>query len=393
MYGLPGGTAINYFQASLMPHMNIFLRITAIASALLLAAAISHAAHPSRDEGYPSLISKTVPYPEEYARPAEHRGQLRTLTYSTADYVSGSLSPRINSASIYLPYGYDSGSDRRYDILYLVHGHWDSYWTYFAYGNGLLVNVLDNMIERGDIKPMIVVTPTYNYDEPTAHFVDAYPYCEAMSQEMLNDLMPLIESNYRTYAATADNAGIEASRCHRAFGGFSMGSATTWYAFVHLLPYIHDYIPMSLDCWSLGVFGGRDHPAETAAFLARTATDFGYAGHGFYIWGASGNDDSAYNEIRIQMEAMANIPEVFNPLTFSFHEKDHARHEYTPTIEYLYNALLYLFPGEGATGSSAPGITAPPCDSEEPDYSVTGRRMRADEKGWHIRHGAKTLVR
>lgn len=375
-----------------MPHINIFLRTAFITSALLLSAAISYAAHPSRDEGYPALINKTVAYPDDYARPAAHRGHIRTITYSTADYVSGSLSPRINSASIYLPYGYDIDSDRRYDILYLVHGHWDSYWTYFAFGDGLLVNVLDNMIERGDIKPMIVVTPTYNYDEPTADFVDAYPFCEALSQEMLNDLMPLIESEYRTYAETADNAGFEASRSHRAFGGFSMGGATTWYAFVHLLPYIHDFIPMSLDCWSLGVFGGRNHPAETAAFLARTARDFGYGGHGFYIWGASGTDDSAYHEIRIQMEAMATIPDVFSPLTFSFHEKDHARHEYTPTIEYLYNALLYLFPGCATTGASAPGITPGTDNSDEQDYSISGRRIIGREKGLHIRRGSKTIV-
>ena len=30
----------------------------------------------------------------------------------------------------------------------------------------------------------------------------------------------------------------------------------------------------------------------------------------------------------------------------SFHEKDGARHEYRPTVEYIYNALPFFFPNK-----------------------------------------------
>ena len=155
------------------------------------------------------LVSETTPIPDGYEQEAEQRGSIVRVDYNTRDYAEGSGAARTNTAYVYLP------------------------------------KLLDQMIAHGDIDPMIVVTPTYNYGQPTANYTDADPYCRALPQELVNDLIPVVESRYRTYAETTDAEGIEASREHRAIGGFSMGAVTTWYAFDETLDAFKWFMPIS----------------------------------------------------------------------------------------------------------------------------------------------------
>lgn len=363
---------------------------------LTLSACYAEASEPpqinSSQPQYDDLITKTVPYPADYSQPSSHSGELKTISYSTADYTDGTLSPRTNQACIYLPYGYNLDTARKYNVLYLIHGHYGDYSTFLTFGNGLLRNVLDNMIANHEIEPVIVVTPSYNYGQPTPNYVDADKYCEALTQELINDLMPVVESEFRTYAESANPEGFEQSRNHRMIGGFSMGAVTTWYAFEHLLPYFRNYLPISGDCWSLGTFAGMNRPHETARYLADIARLSEYGTDGFYIWAASGTGDSAYRETLVQIEAMAELPDVFNSRTMSFHEKDNARHEYEPSIEYVYNALKYFYPAE-SNSSGITELSSPDKAQDTDDFSITGIRLNGDEKGIHIRKGKKTIIR
>ena len=195
-----------------------------------------------------------------------------------------------------------------------------------------------------DIDPMIVVTPSYNYGQPTPDYADADPYCRALPIELVNDLIPAVEGRYHTYAETTDREGIEVSRSHRAIGGFSMGAVTTWYAFDETLNAFRYFMPVSGDCWSLGRFAGMNRPDDTAAYLAERVQQSPYVGTGFYIWAASGTNDSAYREILLQIEGMARLNNMFNTANMTFHQKEGARHEFRPIPEYLYNALPFFFP-------------------------------------------------
>lgn len=123
-----------------------------------------------------------------------------------------------------------------------------------------------------------------------------------------------------------------------------MGAVTTWYALEHTLSCFKYFMPVSADCWSLGRFAGMNRPDETALYLADIVSRSPYTGNGFYIWAASGTDDSAYRETLVQVEAMARLTDVFPLSNLTFHEKDGARHEYRPMAEYLYNALPFFFP-------------------------------------------------
>jgi homogentisate 1,2-dioxygenase len=62
---------------------------------------------------------------------------------------------------------------------------------------------------------------------------------------MRNDIMPAVESAYRTYAETADEAGFIASRGHRAFAGFSRGCYACWHQFFHNLDLAKWFMPFS----------------------------------------------------------------------------------------------------------------------------------------------------
>ena len=304
---------------------------------------------PDRPQDYTELINNTAPVPASYEAEAAHRGTVVRIDYDTHDYAEGTGAPRTNTAYVYLPYGYDEHADRRYNVLYFVHGHYGTSASFFRDENGLLRKLLDHMTENGDMAPTIVVSPSYNYGEPTPNYADADadadPYCEALPQELVNDLIPIVESRYRTYAGNTDAAGLEASREHRAIGGFSMGAVTTWYALEHALEYFKYFMPVSADCWSLGRFAGMNRPDETAEYLAGIIRSSRYPDtDGFHIWAASGTGDSAYRETLVQVEAMARLTDVFSPANLTFHEQEGARHEFRPIAEYLYNALPFFFP-------------------------------------------------
>lgn len=299
-----------------------------------------------------ALISKTLPYPSSFTEEATNRGRIERIDYDTRDYAEGTGRMRTNTAYVYLPYGYDENTDTRYNVLYLVHGHYGTAATTFEAENESLRKVLDNMATNGDMAPTIVVSPSYNYGEPTANYVDADPYCKALPQELVSDLIPLVETRYRTYLASPDTEGIEASRDHRAIGGFSMGAVTTWYALAKTFDAFKYYLPISGDCWSLGTFAGMNRPAQTAEYLADIIRQSAHA-NDFYIWAASGTSDSAYSETLIQVRGMASTTDIFGLDHLTFHEKDGARHEYRPIPEYVYNALPFFFPPQNATGVNA----------------------------------------
>lgn len=318
---------------------------------------------------YPSLITKTTAYPASYETEAAHRGRIERIDYDTRDYAEGTDRERTNTAYVYLPYGYDDAADTRYNVLYLVHGHYGTAATTFEAEDGLLRRVLDHITENGDMAPTIVVSPSYNYGEPTANYVDADPYCKALPSELVNDLIPLVETRYHTWLELPTAEGIEASRGHRAIGGFSMGGVTTWYALAETFHAFKYYLPISGDCWSLGPFAGMNRPTQTAQYLANVISQSPYADD-FYIWAASGTNDSAYSETLLQVRGMAQITDIFGLNHLTFHEKDGARHEYRPIPEYVYNALPFFFPPQNTTDITPTNVQRD--NAQTKDYNLAG---------------------
>ena len=111
---------------------------------------------------------------------------------------------------VYLPPDYEKNTDARYPVLYLNHGGGDddSKWSS---GGGNANLILDNLIAAGKARPMIVVMPN------TRGCASATPSTpgkdDACTEEYLKDIIPYIDSHYRT----------RASREYRALAGLSMG--------------------------------------------------------------------------------------------------------------------------------------------------------------------------
>jgi enterochelin esterase family protein len=125
---------------------------------------------------------------------------------------------------IYTPPGYDT-SKQKYPVFYLLHGsgNIDSSWVLTGREN----IIMDNLIAEGKTKPMIIVNPLGYVEEGVGlgpvRQADAAAaggrggQGNAFGNDLINDVIPYIEKNYRVIK-DAD---------HRALGGLSMGGGQT----------------------------------------------------------------------------------------------------------------------------------------------------------------------
>lgn len=154
-------------------------------------------------------------------------GIIETLTYETKAYATDRRSVK-KTAYVYVPAGYTP--DRAYPILYLMHGTGDTAadWLLEHPENK---QMLDCLIRKGDIPPVIVVTPTF-YVENDCTGSQAQLDCltRCFAEELRSDLLPAAEGAYHTYAAGTDEAGLQAGRKYRAFAGLSRGAMTACYS-------------------------------------------------------------------------------------------------------------------------------------------------------------------
>lgn len=104
---------------------------------------------------------------------------------------------------IYLPPCYDEKSEQRYPVLYLLHGQTYTADQWLRLG---AANALDNLILSGETQPFIIVFPDDRYWN--------LPPGAGFGQRLVEDMIPHIDSNYRTLP----------ERDHRAIGGMSRGA-------------------------------------------------------------------------------------------------------------------------------------------------------------------------
>ncbi len=131
-------------------------------------------------------------------------------------------------ALVYTPPGYDSDPRARYPVLYLQHGSGEDETGWPKQGR---VNfILDNLIAEGKAKPMLIVMETgyaHKPGEPNLGLGPPPPspqgappapwdlgkIFQTYEEVMINDLIPAIDSAYRT----------QPGRKNRALAGLSMG--------------------------------------------------------------------------------------------------------------------------------------------------------------------------
>lgn len=93
--------------------------------------------------------------------------------------------------SIYLPPGY-TYSDRRYPVVYLLHGYTDDETAWVQFGE---VNyAADKAINNGEIPPMIIVMP----DAGVTFYINDHENEVRYEDMFFEELIPYIDQTYRT---------------------------------------------------------------------------------------------------------------------------------------------------------------------------------------------------
>lgn len=141
-----------------------------------------------------------------------------TVTYTM--FRSGTMKGIARPLVVYTPPGYESNPGRKYPVLYLISGTTDTEETWYKVGRANLI--LDNLIAQGKAEPMIIVMPYGNNFIPISGPAspDVVPMYQTFSNELINDIIPFCESNFR----------IISDREHRAVAGFSRGGGQTLWA-------------------------------------------------------------------------------------------------------------------------------------------------------------------
>jgi enterochelin esterase-like enzyme len=108
--------------------------------------------------------------------------------------------------SLYLPGGYET-SNRRYPVLYLLHGGGGDHTDWIQLGN--MQAITDASVRTGQAEPMIIVMPDAGTTFYLNHIRGAYQY----EDFFIKELIPHIDKTYRS----------RAEKRFRAIAGLSMG--------------------------------------------------------------------------------------------------------------------------------------------------------------------------
>jgi enterochelin esterase family protein len=118
---------------------------------------------------------------------------------------------------VYTPPGYEEVEDKRFPVLYLLHGGGDTADGFLVAGR--VDMILDNLIASGKAKPMIVVMPRSNgtaaYQRSENGQLDRSRNFSQFEESFFAEVVPLVESRYRISPAREDHA----------VAGFSVGAA------------------------------------------------------------------------------------------------------------------------------------------------------------------------
>jgi len=213
---------------------------------------------------------------------------------------------------VYTPPGYTK--EKKYPVLYLLHGIGgdETEWQRFAHPEVLL----DNLIAEGKAVPMIVVMPNgraQKNDRAEGDVFAAAPAFAHFEQDLLDDVIPAIESRYSAYT----------DRKNRALAGLSMGGGQSLnFGLTHLNTF----------AW-IGSFSCAPNTKKPAELVP----DPGAAKNLKLLWLSCGNKDGL---ISISQEVHAYLQQ--NGVPHTWHVTNHA-HEPAEWKQALYHFVQQLF--------------------------------------------------
>lgn len=193
--------------------------------------------------------------------------------------------------TVYTPAGYEQGKEK-YPVLYLLHGAGGDEEAWMTLGR--TSQIMDNLIAKGQCRPMIVVMTNGNPWQQAAPGESAagmvqpamkFDPSQKSFEEAFGDVISYVESNYRTIR----------KKEARAVAGLSMGGGHS-FNISRMYPDKFDYVGL----FSAAVGDVKD--AEVAASLA-AQRDKGFK----LYWIACGNTDFLYQANRDYMKYLDSI--------------------------------------------------------------------------------------
>jgi len=111
---------------------------------------------------------------------------------------------------VYIPDGFKENTDRKYPVVYLLHGLWGTYKDWNQYCQ----LVADELIESGELKPSVIVMPNAG-DPDVKNIQNGYFNVKDWAYEdfFFQEFLPWVEAKYR----------VIGDKPNRAIMGLSMG--------------------------------------------------------------------------------------------------------------------------------------------------------------------------
>ena len=243
---------------------------------------------------------------------------------------------------------------------------------------------------------LVAVTgATFDAENQSQGFSRSVEELSVFHRDLRENLIPYIESRYHTYAEGTSEEALQASREHRAFGGFSLGAVTTWYQFVYNLDYIKYFIPMSGDCWVMGTYGGLYHPVETVDYLEDVVTEGGWEEDDFRIYQGIGTSDPIWDQTDNQIQEMLTR-DLFTAENLHYAIIEGGRHDIDACNGYNAFALIYRPGAQTACEDLARAIAFIHEHAEElqvdvSDYSLWGGSAGARMAAWLGSYGTEAF--
>ncbi len=232
-------------------------------------------------------IGAVLPCPARAQQQTPAYLQERSIPHGTVQsrtYISKTLGTG-RKVVVYTPPGYET-STNRYPVLYLLHGAGGTETTWTERGRAHVI--LDNLIADGKLKPLIVAMP-FGYAAartPGAGRGDAAEnkmQREGFVKDLLEDVIPLIDSSFR----------VHADRDHRAIAGLSLGGAQSL-----AIGLTHTELFSRVAAFSPAM-GAANNPATGGVDFDTALADRARINTALkLLWVSSGTEDTLYDSIR-----------------------------------------------------------------------------------------------
>ena len=177
---------------------------------------------------------------------AQNSDQMRNMSRVEEKTIHSEILNADRNYSVYLPAGYASNTDKKYPVLYLLHGMngTNKDWP----GRGHLQDVMDQLRAAGEVCEMIVISPDAGGNIGEGVW-NGYFDMEGWAYErfFFEEFLPAVEKEYR----------IKGDKASRAIAGLSMGGGGS-------TSYAQRHADMFCACYAMSALMHLDAPQAQA---------------------------------------------------------------------------------------------------------------------------------